>query len=177
MRGDQKSLLLAGSYPDRLSPNFKLPRRGRAPRNNSAPAYRYTAHSRKTLQSHRTSAQFGLRTSRFAKPFWPACDILSRRRPASRFGLSHSQNRAVLENILICASPPALHPLGQPLVASPTGFPALRFLTSQLRMKPRADLQQRSNPSVDSLTPVRLTLRAAFSSLPRSFPSCLGHLD
>jgi len=30
---------------------------------------------------------------------------------------------------------------------------------------------------VDSLTPVRLTLRAAFSSLPRSFPSGLGHLD
>jgi hypothetical protein len=44
-------------------------------------------------------------------------------------------------------------------------------------MEPRADLQQRSNAPVDSLTPVRLTLRAAFSSLPRSFPICLGGLD
>ena len=39
---------------------------------------------------------------------------------------------------------PALHPLGQPSVARPTGFPALRFPTRQFRMKTRADLQQRS---------------------------------
>jgi hypothetical protein len=97
--------------------------------------------------------------------------------PAPRFGLPHPQDRAIEENVLICASPPALHPLGQPSVARPTGFPALRFPTGQLRKEPRADLQQRSNAPVDSLTPVRLTLRAAFSSLPRSFPICLGDLD
>jgi hypothetical protein len=56
--------------------------------------------------------------------------------------------------------------LGQPSVARPTGFPALRFPTRQFRMEPRADLQQRSNAPVDSLTPVRLTLRAACGSLP-----------
>jgi len=97
--------------------------------------------------------------------------------PAPRFGLAHPQNRAVQENILICASPPALHPSGQPSLARPTGFPAFRFPSRQFRMKPRPDLQQRSNAPVDSLTPVRLTLRAAFSSLPRNFPSCLGDLN
>jgi hypothetical protein len=124
------------------------------------------AHKRKTPQSHRTSASYRL----------PSPSVL-RAAPALRFSLPHPQNRAVQEDILICAFPSALHPLGQPSVARPTGFPALRFPTRQLRMEPRADLEQRSNPSVDSLTPVRLTLRAAFSSLPRSFPSCLGHLD
>jgi hypothetical protein len=70
---------------------------------------------------------------------------------------------------LICASPPALHPLGQPSVARPTGFPALRFPTRQFRMEPRADLEQRSNPPVDSLNPGRLTLRAACGSLPSGY--------
>jgi hypothetical protein len=69
---------------------------------------------------------------------------------------------------LICASPPALHPLGQPSVARPTGFPALRFPPwpvkceayftgpRQLRIKPRADLQQRSNPPLHLDRPRRL---------------------
>ena len=35
-------------------------------------------------------------------------------------------------------------------------------------MEPRADLKQRSNASVDSLTPVRLTLRAAYSAVSRA---------
>jgi hypothetical protein len=184
------------SAPPSELPCGSLPRRIPAPRFPSgfpgrlgAPACRYTARNQRTRQFHRTSAQFGLLSSRFAKPFGPACGTLSRCRPPARFGLPHPQNRAVKKNVLICASPPALHPLGQPPVALPTGFPALRFPPwpvkceayftgpRQLRMKPRADLEQRSNPPVDSLTPVRLTLRAAFSSLPRSFPSCLGHLD
>jgi len=37
-----------------------------------SPACRYTAHSLKTRQSHRTSARFGLLSSRFAKPCGPA---------------------------------------------------------------------------------------------------------
>jgi hypothetical protein len=40
-----------------------------------------------------------------------------------------------------------LRPLGQPSVALPTGFPALRFPSRQFRMEPRADLEQRSNPT------------------------------
>jgi hypothetical protein len=99
---------------------------------------------------------------------------------------------------LICASPQALHPLGQPSVARPTGFPALRFPPwpvkceayftgpRQFRMKPRADLQQRSNASVDSLTPVRLIRRspdllllrschaAVFLDLPKGLDSPFG---
>jgi hypothetical protein len=76
--------------------------------------------------------------------------------PAPRFGLPHPQDRDIEENVLICASPPALHPLGQPSVARPTGFPALRFPTGQLRMKPRADLEQRSNPPPHLDPPLRL---------------------
>ena len=118
---------------------------------------RYTAHSRKTPQSHQTSARFGLLSSRFAKPCGPAYGTLSRRRPSSRFGLPHPQNGAVQENVLICASPLALHPLGQPSVARPTGFPALRFPSGQLRMEPRADLQQRSNPTFNLNLPRTLS--------------------
>jgi hypothetical protein len=108
------------------------------------------------------------------------------------------QNRAVQEDILICAFPSALHPLGQPSVARPTGFPALRFPPwpvkceayftgpRQFRMKPRADLQQRNNASVDSLTPVCLIRRspdllllrschaAVFLDLPKGLDSPCG---
>ena len=38
-----------------------------------SPACRYTEHSQKNPQSHRTSARFGLLSSRFAKPCGPAC--------------------------------------------------------------------------------------------------------
>ena len=47
--------------------------------------------------------------------------------PALRFSLPHTQNRAIQENILICASPPALHPSGQPAVALTPGRPAFCF--------------------------------------------------
>jgi hypothetical protein len=90
--------------------------------------------------------------------------------PAPRFGLPHPQDRAIEENVLICASPPALHPLGQPSVARPTGFPALRFPTGQLRMEPRADLKQRSNAPVDSLTPVPLIRRFPNLAPPSELP-------
>jgi hypothetical protein len=105
----------------------------------------YLAHpENSTISSNFLAIWFTL--SRATKPCGPAYGTLSRRRPATRFSLPHPQNRAVQENVLICASPPARHPLGQPLVARPTGFPALRFPSRQFRMKPRADLQQRSNP-------------------------------
>jgi len=95
-----------------------------------------------TISSNFRAIWFTL--SRATKPCGPAYGTLSRRRPATRFSLPHPQNRAVQENVLICASPPARHPLGQPLVARPTGFPALRFPSRQFRMEPCADLQQRS---------------------------------
>jgi hypothetical protein len=57
----------------------------------ASPVCRYTAHTQKTPQSHRTSAQFGLRFSspscgalragsQVAKPCGPACGSLSPRR-------------------------------------------------------------------------------------------------
>ncbi len=69
---------------------------------------------------------------------------------------------------MIRASPPALHPLGQPSVALTPGRPAFRFTPwpvkceayftghRQFRMEPRADLEQRSNPPLHLDPPLRL---------------------
>ena len=67
-----------------------------------------------------------------------------------------SEHGAIDVNILIGAFPPALHPLGQPSVARPTGFPDLRFPTGQNRVEPRANLEQRSNPPPHLNPPLRL---------------------
>ena len=72
--------------------------------------------------------------------------LFLRAAPALRFSLPHPQNRTVQENILICAYPPALHPLGQPSVARPTGLPALRFPTGEFRMEPSPERNQRPHP-------------------------------
>ena len=57
-----------------------------------------------------------------------------------------SEHGAIDVNILIGAFPPALHPLGQPSVARPTGFPALRFPTGQNRVEPRPERNERPHP-------------------------------
>ena len=61
-------------------------------------------------------------------------------------GFRESEHGAIDVNILICTFPPALHPLGQPSVARPTGFPALRFPTSQNRVEPSPERNERTNP-------------------------------
>ena len=61
-------------------------------------------------------------------------------------GFCESEHGAIDVNILICTFPPALHPLGQPSVARPTGFPALRFPTSQNRVEPSPERNERTNP-------------------------------
>ena len=58
-------------------------------------------------------------------------------------GFREPKHGAIDVNILICTFPPALHPLGQPSVARPTGFPALRFPTSQ---NPSPERNERPNP-------------------------------
>ena len=57
-----------------------------------------------------------------------------------------SEHGAIDVNILIGAFPPALHPLGQPSVARPTGFPDLRFPTGQNRVEPRPERNKRPHP-------------------------------
>jgi len=54
-------------------------------------------------------------------------------------GFREPEHGAIEENILICAFPPALHPSGQPSVARPKGFPALRFPTGQNRVEPSTE--------------------------------------
>ena len=62
-----------------------------------------------------------------------------------------SQQGAIDVNILICEfpsalHPSALHPSGQPSVLLPAGFPALRFPTSQNRIEPSPERNQRPHP-------------------------------
>jgi len=107
-------------------------------------------------------------------------------------GFREPEHGAIDVNILICAFPPALHPSGQPSVARPTGFPALRFPAGQFRMEPRAERNQRPHPPphldlprsglINPLSifnsvvmirafPRRLTLRSACGSLPSGCPA------
>jgi hypothetical protein len=72
-------------------------------------------------------SKFGLRSSRFAKPFGPACGTLSPRRPGAPVQPSASPKLPRSGKILICASPPALHPSGQPAVDFTPGRPAFCF--------------------------------------------------
>ena len=56
------------------------------------------------------------------------------------------EHGAIDVNILICAFPPALHPPGQPSVALPAGFPALRFPTGQNRVEPSPERNESPHP-------------------------------
>jgi hypothetical protein len=149
------------SAPPSELPCGSLPRRIPAPRFPSgfpgrlgAPACRYTARNQRTRQFHRTSAQFGLLSSRFAKPFGPACDSLSRR--AQRLGsgskcaaTANASLTYIPELYRLIRSLPLISPCGLPRAVYRAASRAAWFYRLPLRAVRLYELE--ASPSVPAL--------------------------